>query len=60
MAWDKDDYLAAALIIGCCIAGILAILWVTGNIPQSDDTVFPFGLISDIFREYMKIHTRIP
>ena len=46
MAWDRDDYLAAAFIIGICILGILAILWITGTIPQSDDTVYPFGLIN--------------
>lgn len=43
MGWDKDDYLAAIIIIIILIVGILAILWITGNIPRSDDTVYPFG-----------------
>lgn len=43
MGWNKDDYLAAALIIIICVAGILAVLWLTGNMPASDHTVFPFG-----------------
>ena len=48
MGWNRDDWLAAAFIIGIMILGFLAILWITGNIPQSDDTVFPFQPIPQI------------
>jgi len=43
MVWNRDDYLAAAIIIIILILGILAILWITGNIPQSEHTTYPFG-----------------
>lgn len=48
MPWDKDDWLAITLIIVIFIFSILAILWVTGNIPQSDDTVYPFGFLDKL------------
>ena len=43
MPWDRDDYLAAALLITILILGILGILWITGNLPRSSDLGFPFG-----------------
>lgn len=45
MAWDVDDWIAAALITVIIALSILAILWITGRIPKSDDTVYPFGWI---------------
>lgn len=49
MPWDRDDYLAAAFITIIIVIGILAILWITGVIPQSDDTGYPFGWIKTFF-----------
>lgn len=47
MVWDRDDWMAAALLIGIFIAGILALLWITGNSPQSEHTVYPFGMMGN-------------
>lgn len=48
MGWDKDDYYAAAFIIGIIILGILAILWITGNNPHKSDITYPFGWLIGI------------
>lgn len=45
MVWNRDDYLAAALIISIIVVSIVITAWILGWIPRSDDTVFPFGFI---------------
>jgi len=50
MPWDKDDWLAAIFIITIIVLGILAILWITGNLPRSEDTKYPFGEHSEMLQ----------